>query len=555
MNRRYNAHKRDYSRSTRLLQGVRYNLKPKFVFLALPLFVGGGVLLAIFTGLYTHDLSDVGSQRLITPHWSEAQSILLKAAPNYQTNQDASTSYTLKYGQNLAGVAQIYNLDAARLATLNPEPVGAGSIVKLPAPKGPLNKSVVVSGQLSAANVTQQNGIVTIKNNFTNRQPIVVDWPVLAQYLIKYGAVRQLDDHTYEVLQPISVEGDVRLTIGDVKRTKLLLDSTPASRTCLCFKGSVVLFTNVSVTSYDPATKRPDTNMSDGRASVRMLDGRMDIVNSHFSFLGMPPPKGQPGAQGVAKETNRGVTWRTGSDNKTGDQTTGWIENSTFRNNYTGAVLIGAAGMTWRDNHFYRNTSDGLLARDASNNNTMANNVFAINGANGLHIETRSNHNFIHDCQAVGNHAAGISFNKQANYNDVRKCEASSNNDNYVVSSANFNRFRGNVSNQPLVDNFRIKGAAYNSFIENNDVYGGAKGVELSSGAMNSLIAGNRIHAARRAILVSNGSRNTLFANNTVDSLAYIITPGDHVIFGPNRIGQVKQTSTYLSRDFLPSDQ
>lgn len=537
--KRHNRHKRGYSRFKRLLQGVRYNLKPKFIFLALPLAVGLGVLLAIYTGLYTHDLSSLGSQRLVTTNWSNAQSILTKAMPKYQPHGDAFTFYTLKYGQDLAGVARTYNLDATRLAALNPGLVAAGSVVRLPVSKGPLIDMVASSGQLSGANISQQNGIITVKNNFANRQPLAVTWPTLAQYLTRYGAIRQVDDNTYEVLKPISVEGDIRLTIGGAAKTRLLLDSSTSSQTCLCFKGSVVLFKNAAVTSYDPSTKRPDTTVSDGRASVRMLDGRMDIVNSQFSFLGSPQHKGIASGQ-AAVDTGRGVIWQTSDDNKTRNETTGWVEHSLFRNNYNGAVILGATGMTWRNNRFYRNISDGLLARNASNN-MIVDDIFAANGANGLHIEMHSNHNFVHACQLVGNYAAGISVDKQANYNDIFGCQAYMNNDNFVVRSANFNRLRRNVSDQPRADNFRIKGTANDSFIENNEIYGGVRGIELSNGAMNGLITGNHLHASRRALFVSNGSHNTLFADNTVDSLAYILSPADHVIFGPNHIGRVKQ--------------
>lgn len=519
--------------------GLRRNTRPVFIILLLPLLIGLSVATAIVSGLYQRNLADFGSKRLETPNWNQAEATLADAQPDYDRQ---FAYYKLKDGQTLESVADYFSVNRQKLASLNPGIVTAGTTIKVPPVEKPYEPTTGPNGRLGQAIVVDDRGLIRVTHKYRLRQPIITNLPELNAYLAPYNAMEQTGPTSFRILRPISLDGDIRLDVTPATATKLELVSTPTQVTCLCFDESAALFKDVTVSSYDPTTKQPDKTFADGRSFVRMKNGRMDLLNSKFSYLGNAleevSDSKASGANPFLQEGGvYGVSWRI-SKGRLGSQiTTGWVEKSTFERNHFGTYTFGASGMLWRDNRFAYNDVYGLDPHDDSNNALIEGNVFENNGKHGFIVSKRCNYNIIRNNIATGNKLHGFMLHQDSAYNVMENNISYGNEDNYVVFASNFNTVRNNKSYAPLSSHIRVNAQSNNTYITGNEMIGGPRGIFLYDRVANTLIADNTIQNIGKNLQTQN-AKNTLFARNTIDDLQYDVAEGDSgsMIFGNNTV-------------------
>lgn len=539
--------------------GLRRNIRPVFIILLLPLLIGLSVATAIVTGLYQRNLADFGSKRLETPNWNQAEAAMTDAQPDYVRK---FAYYKLKDGQTLESVADYFGVDRQKMADMNPGIITAGTTVKVPPIEKPYQPTAGPNGRLSQAIVIEDRGLVRVTHKYRVRQPIVTNLPELNAFLASYKVMEQTGPSTYRILRPLSLDGDIRLDVTPATVSKLELVSTPGQVTCLCFDESAALFKDVTVTTIDPATGQPDKTFADGRSFLRMKNGRMDLLNSKFSYLGNALDEvvdsKESGANPFLQEGGvYGVSWRI-SKGRLGSQiTTGWVANNTFERNHFGTYTFGASGMLWRENRFAYNDVYGLDPHDDSNNALIEGNVFENNGKHGFIVSKRCNYNIVRNNISTGNKLHGFMLHQDSAYNVMENNIAYGNEDNYVIYASNYNTVRNNKSYSPLASHIRVNAQSNNTYITGNEMIGGPRGIFLYDSVNNTYIANNTIQGTAKNLQTEN-AKNTLFAKNTIDGLQYDIADGDagSMIFGNNTVrktGTQVPTVTALYQNFLAS--
>ena len=313
----------------------RHNLRAGVVLLALPIAVGVIAATIIGTGVYAQNVAQIGSQRLATENWESAVTVMEDQLPQ---NQRQYAYYKIKEGQTLEQVAQLFSVDMAKLQELNPGQLISGTNIKITPIEHPLAPTAGPNGNLAKAAVADVEGMIRVTNKYNLKQPIITNLPELTQFLASYGAIEQIDEKAYRINKPISLDGDIRLDMTPETVTRLELRSSPNDVTCLCFDEAVALIDAVNIISYDPQTQKADTNVQDGRSFIRMKNGRLDLLNSHISYLGNGLRKtltAEAAAAALQREGGvYGVSWRI-SDDQLGVQiATGWVERNTFTRNH-----------------------------------------------------------------------------------------------------------------------------------------------------------------------------------------------------------------------------
>ncbi len=515
------------------------NIKPAFVLLFIPLAIGFSVTAIIATGLYARNLASLGSQRLVTEGWESAQKAMLDAQPTYERKY---AYYKVREGQTIEDVARYFSVEPKKLVALNPGTIVAGTTIVVPPLESPLKPSAGPNGVVKQAEVVDDQGLLRIKHKYRLKQPAVTTIPELAQFLAPYNAIELVKPGTYRINKAFSLDGDIRLDITSATLKKLELRSSPLDITCLCMDQGTAFIDGVEITTIDPTTNKPDLAVEDGRSFVRMKNGRMDVLNSTLSYLGN-------GLEGIQQDSKinppqreggvYGVSWRISDDQLGISIATGWVEKNLFTRNHFGAYSFGASGMTWRNNHFYKNDVYGLDPHDDSNNALIENNLFDYNGKHGFIVSKRCNYNIIRNNTSHANGLHGYMLHQDSAYNVIENNVSYGNEDNFAVFASNFNTVRNNLSYSPKGSHIRINQGSYNTYVTGNQLFGGKRGIYLYDNTKNTLIARNSIHDTRKQ-LDTRAAGNTIFADNTVDGLNYDIAPGDRIIFGTNTIDAAK---------------
>jgi parallel beta-helix repeat protein len=295
---------------------------------------------------------------------------------------------------------------------------------------------------------------------------------------------------------------------------------------------------NVEVTTYDPATGKPDDDYANGRSFVRMKNGRLDVIDSHLHYLGTALDlKGVDSSTRPAEAEGGmyGMSWRISKEMLGVEIATGWVEGSIFDHNHYGAYTFGASGMMWKGNLFADNDIYGLDPHDDSNNALVEDNIFYHNKKHGFIVSKRCNYNIIRNNISMDNTYHGFMLHENSAYNVIENNIAYGNADNFVIYQSNFNTIRNNKSYSPRLSHVRINEASANTFVTDNEFEGGGRGVYIYGGVENVLIEQNTIHGAEKPLATS-GASNVLFAGNTIDRINYDVAPSDRLIYGANTI-------------------
>jgi parallel beta-helix repeat protein len=231
----------------------------------------------------------------------------------------------------------------------------------------------------------------------------------------------------------------------------------------------------------------------------------MDIINSDLGFLGRDAPNTTDTA--IIKDGGvYGVSWRIPNDTYGKDIATGWVENSSFHDNYIGAYTFGASGMMWRGNHFYHNDKYGLDPHDDSNNALIENNLFEDNGTHGFIMSKRCNFNIIRNNISRNNKLHGFMLHESSNFNIIENNVADGNYDNVVIYNSNYN----------IVQNNQLKNAR-------------DSGVRINQNSQLDYILGNTITANVRSFLLYDGVNNIYIAHNTAITTANFLETKSNV--------------------------
>jgi len=541
-------------KSPRPIQRNRRQLSTALIII--PMVAAGLTIYYVLSNSIMAQFANLANTRLTTPGWRSAAAALSSSKPTYGTK---FSYYKLQEGQSLAWAANHFSVSLAKLQQLNPGNVVWGTTIMVPPVEQPLQPFPVSAATTSGIVPSEIDGIIYIKNSFQNQEALVTI-PQLMDLLKPYGAISQLGPKKFLLNKPLFIQDNIQVDITSDTVTNLLLRSSPNyDITTLTFQNSEALIKGVSVSSFDPATSRPDTNYTDGRSFVRAYENsRMDVIDSNFSYLGMGlkqlrNPPTESSLKFVPDGGVYGISWRISSGTYGQQIVTGWVQNSTFEHNYIGGFTFGASGMMWQGNLFTNNTVYGLDPHDDSDNATIEDNRFISNGKHGFIVSKRCDYNVIKDNVSVDNTLHGFMLHDNSDYNIIENNISIGNSDNFVILGSSFNQISNNKSYNPRNSAIRINTGpdegkvSLDNYVVNNLIYGGKKGVYLYGGINGADITGNTFYNVTNQ-LVTKGTQEALYTGNQSNSLGYQVGGKDRVVFGVNSINDAKVDTTPLNR-------
>lgn len=511
------------------------NIRPMTILLVVPIILFGLTVTVLTTGVRAYILASHGNERLRTDGWQEAAEIMRGVQPDYARKW---AYYAIKPGQTVEEVADFFGVDVKQIRQDNPGRLIAGVTVKI-RPTAKQLQPVRPNGRIDRAIIVEDGDLLRVQNEYGLDRPITTDIDGLMDLLRGYKAIERTGPGTYRLNRAISIEGDIRVDLTSPDLSKLELTSTPDVLASLVFDQSSVLIKGISITSVDPSTGKPDLDSPDGRAFVRMKNGRMDVIDSKLSYLGNGLKKTLRAKAKVSTAQQEGGTYGFSyriSKGKLGTEiSTGWVEGSTFEHNHFGAYSFGASGIMWKDNIFRKNEVYGLDPHDDSNNAMIVGNLFDSNGKHGFIVSKRCNYNVIHDNVSVNNKLHGFMLHQDSAYNLIEDNVSYGNTDNFVIYGSNWNTVKDNVSYSPRSSHIRINSNTSNTFVTGNTMTGGDRGVYLYADVDSTFVADNVFQGFSETIQTA-GASNTFFGSNVEEAVNYDIQSGDTVIYGVNKI-------------------
>jgi hypothetical protein len=511
------------------------NIRPMTILLVVPIILFGLTVTVLTTDIHAHILASHGNERLRTDGWQEAAEIMRGVQPDYARKW---AYYAIKPGQTVEEVADFFGVDVKQIRQDNPGRLIAGVTVKI-RPTAKQLQPVRPNGRIDRAIIVEDGDLLRVQNEYGLDRPITTDIDGLMDLLRGYKAIERTGPGTYRLKRAISIEGDIRVDLTSPDLSKLELTSTPDVLASLVFDQSSVLIKGISITSVDPSTGKPDLDSPDGRAFVRMKNGRMDVIDSKLSYLGNGLKETLSAKAKVSTAQQEGGTYGFSyriSKGKLGTEiSTGWVEGSTFEHNHFGAYSFGASGIMWKDNIFRKNEVYGLDPHDDSNNAMIVGNLFDSNGKHGFIVSKRCNYNVIHDNVSVNNKLHGFMLHQDSAYNLIEDNVSYGNTDNFVIYGSNWNTVKDNVSYSPRSSHIRINSNTSNTFVTGNTMTGGDRGVYLYADVDSTFVADNVFQGFSETIQTA-GASNTFFGSNVEEAVNYDIQSGDTVIYGVNKI-------------------
>jgi hypothetical protein len=216
--------------------------------------------------------------------------------------------------------------------------------------------------------------------------------------LVSGGAAQVEADGSVLVTRNVFVAPGARLTISAPGTTLHLRSDSTGFVSLVAWKAGLTLAgadgQPLTVASWDPDLKTPDTTTVDGRAYVREVSGDMQVRHLAASDLGF-----------WAGRTS-GVAWTGSSRRAAGGQ----ILDSTFRRNHYGAFASQGKGITVTGSDFSDNAVDGLSLHRRTADTTVQNSTARGNGRHGFSADQGSESVGYTDVTAEGNAVHGLFF-------------------------------------------------------------------------------------------------------------------------------------------------
>jgi parallel beta-helix repeat protein len=250
--------------------------------------------------------------------------------------------------------------------------------------------------------------------------------------------------------------------------------------------------------AWDATNAQADQELTDGRAYLLVMGGRMDITYAGFFDLG------------YEEGTVSGVAWKSIIVDQETMMVYGDVSHSHFIRNYFGAYTFEAVGMHWIGNTFADNIKYGFDPHDFSNEFLFEDNLAYNNGSHGIIFSRGCEGNIIRRNKSYDNKGHGIML-------DDGKVDADSKNKRHLVAVPSDNNL---VEDNFVVNNLDgiVLEGGKNNIVRNNLVIGPHRyGLRLKDDVSNTQIVSNTIESSTRfGIFAYNNAHHNLFQNNKI---------------------------------------
>ena len=474
------------------------------------------VVIVFATNFYFKQQKKIASAEEVK-HASETVSV--QVADQYKASKPSVERqfayYQVQPYETLDTLSSHFGVSVDHLKQLNPKAIVTGETIKIPPVETPLVDQASSSKSLINQLIITDTGDNSISVTGNNKLPlIVVNLNDLEVRLKSMGALEKIDDKKWRLSKSVVFTKNVRINITGQTVSELQLLSSSQIQASLCAENAEILIKDTKITTYDPDTGSADTKNDDSRSFVRARsNSRMDIINSDISYLGRDVPKSNDSA--IVKHGGvYGVSWRIPDDAYGEDIVTGWVEGSSFHNNYIGAYTFGASGIMWRGNHFYANEKYGLDPHDDSNNALIENNLFEDNGTHGFIMSKRCNYNIIRNNISRNNKLHGFMLHESSNFNLLENNTADGNFDNMVIFNSNYNIVQNNQFNNARGSSVRVNQNSQLDYFLGNTIVANVRSFLLYDGVNNIYIAQNNSTSVANFLEMKSNTSNIVIDSN-----------------------------------------
>lgn len=375
--------------------------------------------------------------------------------------------------------------------------------------------------------------------------------------------VRQKDG-SYLLTENIYVNGGAKLTLSNPGGLTIRMASNSNGFVSIVsFGGSLKIDGTPQaptvITSWDPRTGKPDTDVSDGRAYIRAIGGQFEMSYAKITSLGFwsgrtgglsltgtdrpntgnvdgpgqihlnkdqrhqakadrlspdgpAKPDQAPSADGVyAQPSGPLVTPDTQFAVPDQSYVSGKITQSTITDNAFGLFISSANGINISDVTIQNSRNDGLVMHRFASSAVIERTTSRNNGHDGFVLSRATREIRVSGSTASGNGGNGFTLSGQP----LAKGPSASG-----ESTASYGS--NSISNSYIRNNghygVEILGGL-NVGVQNNEVVGGDMGIVARQGADQVAITGNRVHGQRRqGIAVRDGVTGATVTGNIVEN-------------------------------------
>lgn len=315
--------------------------------------------------------------------------------------------------------------------------------------------------------------------------------------LQRLGAVERSGDGSWVLTRSVVVAKGATLRVQEPGGTLRMTSSPAGFASIVAVKGGLVLAGDatapLTITSWDPATRAPDTDRTDGRAYIRAVGARMDVSRVALSDLGFW--SGRTG----------GLAW-TGSSSA---PTTGSMADSVVSRDHYGAFSSRTADLVLSDSSLRDNDLDGLLVHHGSTRFTARNVTSSNNGRDGIAVVRGADAVTVTGATASRNAGDGIRVDSSPLADRATAGGAMTRGAGYTVERSTSTGNAGTGILAMSADKVAISG---------NTVGGSTDGIVVRGPAADIRISGNAVDATGFAIAVRGGVIGAVIRGNTVRS-------------------------------------
>lgn len=358
--------------------------------------------------------------------------------------------------------------------------------------------------------------------------------------LERLGAAEEQDDGTWLLTRSVLVGRDAELRIQEPGSTLRLASGPDGFVSLIAFKGALTLSGGpaapLAVTSWNPVTRAPDADPTDGRAYVRVVGGRMDLTRVDASALGFW--SGRTG----------GVAW-TGSS---GEPATGSATESAVSGGHYGIFTSDVTGLTLDATAVRANELDGLLLHRDTDGVTARGVSATGNGRDGIAVAKGARNVTLTGVTAEGNRGNGIRIDGSplassataggastaagSGYTVERSTVTGNGEVGVLATEADGLRLAGNTVSGSR-DGIVVRGATERPELDGNRVDAGAFGIAVRHGTVDARLTGNEVGSAVIGIQVLDASAD-LTRNSVAAASRY----------GVSLVGEVSGSSVNANR-------
>lgn len=495
----------------------------------------------------------VSEQNLPDYNWEAARTQLVSNVPDLaavgaKAVAEGTTRYEIGVGDDIALLAKKYGVSESAI-TLESDTWRIGERIQIQLPFQGYQEyrqglpPLSTTGSGAQILYRPEINAITVSGNM-----VVVDLPTIYRAVNNEDVLADEGDGVYLLKVNLEIKRHAVLLIEGPQVNWLKLRSDQQGAVRIFGDSANIGINNTKITSWDPTLNDFDKVVNDGRAHVRVNNGRMDIIESEVAYLGQPKLRNSGG--GVY-----GLSWRVENSSRyERELTTGTFENNNVHNNYMGFYSFGATGMTIRNNQVHNNLEYGLDPHDDSNNFIVENNEVFENGNHGIIFSRRCVNNIIRNNRSYNNELHGIMLDRESNNNSIYNNYIEGNVDgialwrsdlNAVYNNELVNNRRGIRMNRRSADNVAYENEIQNSaqygiylyeesranWFYNNTLTGNDVGIYMRS--LSNFILDNLVSGSRYAIyLTEESSENQIARNQLLDSetALYLKTAPDEVI-------------------------